>query len=69
MNEKTNWRDPGNERCFKAGTLNGVGFSNIILANLPGYILRVLAIAGLTGDRALGRKCLMEALELPHQPR
>lgn len=69
MKEKTNWRDVGNERCFRAGTLNGVGFSNIILANLPGYVLKLLAIAGLSGDRMLGRKSLMEALEIPNQPR
>lgn len=51
---KTNWTEEYCKYTFTAGVLNGVGYSNIMLSNLPSSILKLLSIAGLSGDRETG---------------
>lgn len=40
-----------------------------MLSNLPSSILKLMAIAGLTGDRELGIRCLTEASQMHNQIR
>ena len=60
------------EHCkytFDAGVLNAIGFVNLMLSNLPSSILKLMAIAGMTGDRQLGIRCLTAASQMDNQIR
>lgn len=66
---KINWQE---ERCrvtFEAGVLNAIGITNLILSNLPSSILKLLSLAGMTGDRDLGIAYLKRVSQMEDQPR
>lgn len=66
---KNNWKEDHCKYTFDAGVLNAVGFVNLMLSNLPSSILKLMAIAGLTGDRELGIRCLTKASQMDDQIR
>ena len=61
---KNNWQEEHLKYTFDAGVLNAIGFINLCLSNLPNSILKLMAIAGLTGERELGVKCVTECFAM-----
>ena len=66
---KTNWQEEHCRYTFEAGVLNGIGSTNLMLSNLPSSILKLLAIAGLSGERQLGLSLLKQVSKMKNQPR
>lgn len=66
---KSNWTEEHCKYTFDAGILNAMGFVNLNLSNLPSSILKLMAIAGMSGDRELGIHCLTAASQMEDQIR
>lgn len=66
---KTNWQEEHVRYSFEAGVLNGVGFTNLMLSNLPSSILKLLSIVGLNGDRETGIQFLKKVSQMKNQAR
>jgi tetratricopeptide (TPR) repeat protein len=66
---KNNWKEIRCRDTFEAGVLNAMGITNLVLSNLPTSILKLLSLAGMSGNRDLGIEYLKRVSHMVDQPR
>ncbi|RWS15883.1 tetratricopeptide repeat protein 39B-like protein [Dinothrombium tinctorium] len=71
LKERQNWESDEAKMHFESGVYNGIGIFNLVLSCLPKKILKLLTIAGFSGDRNIAlsmiKKCtnLKEGIRRP----